>query len=112
MNVIVQSKTMEVTEAIREFAETHAQKLLEHDPKVAQVTIYLEHNKKKKNDEFGSSAKFLVDEPGKKVLVEEHAKDLYTAIADAARATSLKLSKLKKKNAARSTAAKRGMVKI
>ena len=50
MNVIVQSKTLEVTDALRAFCEKQAQKVNRFARRFSSVTIYIENIKRKKND--------------------------------------------------------------
>jgi ribosomal subunit interface protein len=100
MNVIVQSKTIVVTQAIRSFAIQQARKLQKHRPNISQVTVFLEIVKKKKNDVQAATAKFALEVPGKRIVVQERAKDLYTAISDASRGTARQLQKVKERHEA------------
>jgi ribosomal subunit interface protein len=95
MNVIVQSKTLVVTEAIRSFVRRQLRRLNHRGAKIAKVTVFLENVKKKKNDVHSASAKILIDLPGKNILVQERAQDLYFAIGEAARAATRRLSDIK-----------------
>ena len=84
MNVIVQSKTLVITEALRSFAEQQAEKLRRRGQKISQVTVFLEQVARKKNDVQAATAKFLIELPGKQVVVQHKAHDLYLAISEAA----------------------------
>jgi len=95
MNVIVQSKTLVVTAAIRSFVRRQVMRLNRRGEKISQVTVFLENVSKKKNDLRSASAKILIDLPGKNIIVQEKAKDVYFAISEAARAATLQMSKVK-----------------
>lgn len=97
MNVIVQSKTLVVTEAIRSFVRRQVLRLNHRDAKISKVTVFLENVAKKKNDLRSASAKILVDLPGKNIMVQEHAKDIYFAVTQAARAATHQVSKVKER---------------
>lgn len=103
MNVIVQSKTTVVTEALRNFAEKQAQKFAKSGRKIEQVVVFLENVKKKKNDIHGATAQFLIEVPGKNIVVRERAKDLYQAMTSAADRTLQQLNKMKEKQFLRRT---------
>ncbi len=97
MNVIVQSKTMTVTQALRDFAAKQARKFNRSGRKIEQVVVFLEIVKKKKNDMQAATAQFLISVPGKDIVVRERARDMYQAIATAADRTMLQLNKAKEK---------------
>jgi ribosomal subunit interface protein len=101
MNVIVQSKTLVVTEAIRSFATQQAHRLLRKGRKIGQVTVFLELIKRKKNDMSAATAKFYVDLPGKNIFVQERASDLYLAISQASKRVTRRIGKVKEKRALR-----------
>ncbi len=105
MNVIVQSKTIPVTAAMRNFIVKQASRLQRRSTHILKVTVFVELVKKKKNDVQAATAKFLIDIPGKNIVVQEKAKNLYRAIHDAGRATSLLLSREKNRNHAHVLAA-------
>src|SRR6185369_5164953 len=97
MNVIVQSKTFAVTEALRAFIKKHLTQLFRRRGRVSQVIVYLEVVPKKKNDLFAMSAKIYIDVPGKNIVVQERAEDLYLAIVQAAHSAARQLRKFKEK---------------
>ena len=101
MNVIVQSKTLVITAAIRRFAEQQASRFARRTNRISQITVFLEQVKRRKNDTNAATAKFFIDLPGKNIVVQEKAKDLYFAIAEAARRTMRQLGKAKEKRARR-----------
>ncbi len=94
MTVIVHSKTLKVTQAIRSAVLHHAQRLLKRFPRVSQINVFLEKAARKKNDSYASQAEFLVKSPGKDVVVKKTAVDLYKAIHDSAHTAILSLQKL------------------
>jgi len=97
MHVIVQSKTFAVTEALRAFVEKYVSRLFRRQTKVTQITVYLECVPKKKNDVFATSAKIYIDLPGKNIIVQEKAEDLYLAIMQAAHSAARKMRKVKER---------------
>jgi ribosomal subunit interface protein len=97
MNVIVQSKTLVVTEAIRSFVRRQVLRLNNRGAQISQVTVFLENVAKKKNDIQSASAKILIDLPGKNIVVQERAKDLYFAISEAARTATNQVSRMRKR---------------
>ncbi len=101
MNVIVQSKTMVITEAMRSFALRQANKFLRRGRKIVNITVFLELIKKKKNDTHAATAKFLIGIPGKNIVVQERARDVYEAITQAARSSVRQLGKFKEKRVRR-----------
>ncbi|MBW7955853.1 ribosome-associated translation inhibitor RaiA [Patescibacteria group bacterium] len=99
MNIIVQSKTFAVTEALRAFVEKHVTRLFRKRGRISQVVVYLESVPKKKNDLFSTSAKIYIDVPGKNIVVQEKAADLYLAISQAAQSAARQLRKTKERRA-------------
>lgn len=97
MNVIVQSKTFKVTEAIRAFVERQLGKLFRKYDRISQVTVFLESVPKKKNDLSATSAKIYVDVPGKNIVAQEKAQDLYFAIHEATKSAVRQLRKLRER---------------
>lgn len=93
--VDVQSKTITVTNAIRNFVTQQTQRIWKHGGSVARVTVFLDLVKRKKNDSHAASAKVLVDLPGKNVVVEERSKNLYQAISSALKVATRKLGENK-----------------
>ncbi len=97
MQVIVQSKTFTVTEALRAFIGKHLTRLFRRRGRVSQVIVYLEVVPKKKNDLFATSAKIYLGVPGKSIVVQERAEDLYLAIVQAAHSAARQLRKFKER---------------
>ena len=99
MNVIVQSKTMVVTEALRSFVVRQARKLDRRRQRISSVIVFLEAVKRKKNDVSATTARFLISVPGKTIVVQERAQDLYLAISQAARGAIRQVGKAKERRA-------------
>lgn len=97
MNVIVQSKTFKVTEAIRAFVERQLVKMFRKHDRISQVMVFLESVPKKKNDLSATSAKIYVNLPGKNIVAQEKAQDLYLAINEATRSAVRQLRKLRER---------------
>jgi ribosomal subunit interface protein len=101
MNVIVQSKTLVITEAIRSFVTQQTHRLIRKGRKIGQITVFLELIKRKKNDMSAATAKFYVDLPGKNIFVQERATDLYLAISQASRGVARRIGKVKNRRSLR-----------
>lgn len=97
MTVIVESKKMKVTQAIRIFAEKQAEKLKKLEKGVSQVRIYLESVAKKKSDVHSNIVTYYISIPGKNLVVKKHAVDMYAAIVDATEGAVRKLRKVNEK---------------
>ena len=97
MTVIVESKKMKVTQAIRIFAQNQADKLKKLEKGVSQVRIYLETVAKKKSDIYANMVTYHVSVPGKDIIVKKHATDMYAAIVDATQGALRKLRKVNEK---------------
>lgn len=83
MNIIVQGKTLEITQALRDFVEQHAQKLEKVSKKIVKVSVFLEQVNKKENDEHRALVKYKVELPGKDICVKSRAHNLYDAVSSA-----------------------------
>lgn len=97
MKVIVQSKTLKLTQALQAFATRQAQKILKTGTRVSQVRVYLEKVKRKNNDPHGVSVRYRAEVPGKDIFVRIKAKDMYNAIVKATEGASRKIRKTKEK---------------
>jgi ribosomal subunit interface protein len=97
MTFIVQSKTLPVTDAMRQFAEAQAQKILKTGQRVEKITLFLETVKRRKNDVKAMTAKFNIDIPGKNIVITRHARDMYEAIVEAANRSTRYLLRQKEK---------------
>lgn len=97
MTVIVESKKMKVTQAIRIFAQEQAEKLKKLEKGVSQVRIYLENVAKKKSDSYSNIVTYHIEIPGKNIVVKKHAQDMYVAIVEATQGAVRKLRKVSEK---------------
>jgi ribosomal subunit interface protein len=98
MQVFVHSKTLEITAAMRQFAERHFQKMLNKGRKVLAVNLFLESVTRKKNDIQSSIARVQIVLPGKDIVVERHSHDLYQAILDVAANATRQVRKTREKH--------------
>lgn len=97
MNVTVQSKTLEVTDALRAFCEKHARKVDRFGRKISSVNIYIENVKRKKNDPTSASVQYSVKLPGSILVVKRTAVDMYDAVIDATNGIMRQIRKCKEK---------------
>jgi ribosomal subunit interface protein len=95
MQVLVESKKLTVTAALRAFVQKHAQKLATLGIRVRQVRVFLENVARKTGEAHRSGVTIRVEMPGKDVVVERKDHDLYTAIVAATERVKFQLSKLK-----------------
>jgi len=97
MNVTVQSKTLEVTDALRAFCEKQAQKVNRFGRRISSVNIYIENIKRKKNDPSSASVQYSVKLPGSVVVVKRTAADMYEAVVSATNGIMRQVRKCKEK---------------
>jgi len=99
MNVIVQSKDVAVTKAIRNFIQLQIErKIFKMNNRVSQIRVYLEHIARKDSDPKRALVKFKALIPGKKpVIVKSTSHNLYDAIVDATDGVARKIRKVKEK---------------
>lgn len=97
MNILVHSKSMRITDAMREFVIKQVNKLGKFSHKVKSVNVFLETAKNKAGIEQEAVAKVQVMIPGKDVMTKSKASDLYLAVSEAITDASLSLRKRKEK---------------
>lgn len=97
MNVIVQSKTLEITDALRAFCEKQASKVSRFGRKISSITIHIENISRKKNDPTAASVQYSVDIPGRVLVVKRTAVNLYDAVVDATNGIMRQVRKTKEK---------------
>jgi ribosomal subunit interface protein len=99
MTLIVESKRLKLTKALREFVSKQTQKLTKLGQQGAtKVAVYLETVKKKSNDPTANSVTYALSLPGRKVIVvKKHAVDMYQAIVAASSEAFRKLRKVKER---------------
>ena len=83
MQVIVESKNLTVTEALRLHIVKQAQKIERLKKPVTAVRVYLENIKKKSNDPKANGVTIRVEMTGHDVTVHKTAVDMYEAIVQA-----------------------------
>jgi ribosomal subunit interface protein len=98
MDVIVQTKSLKVTRALREFIQRQSHKLEKlRDLNVSKITVYLEQDTRKSNKNKKVSVKYNIELPGKDLWVEIDGYDFYDAIVDATNAALRKMRQKKEK---------------
>lgn len=97
MQVIVQSKTVEVTEALRGFIHKQLSRLLKNSERITTTTVFLETVKRKKNDTTAMRVKICIDLPSAPFCVEREGTDLYQVVVDAAHRAQRYVRKKKEK---------------
>ena len=98
MVIIVESKTLPITQALRHAVETQAQHITRLSQKIILIRVSLETIAKKKNDTQASIAQFMVEIPGKNIIVRKKAQDLYVAVTQAAQRAAQQLIRTQKKH--------------
>ena len=97
MTVIVESKRLKVTQAMRAFIEEQALKLSKLGKGVMQIRVHLEKVAKKSNDPHANIVTFHVSIPGKDLVVTKTAVDMYEAVVATSEATVRQLRKMYEK---------------
>lgn len=93
MTVIVESKQMKVTSGLRAHVEAQAQKLLKLSKNVTGIRVHLETVRKKSNDTLANIVTYVVELPGKDVIVKKRAVDMYQAIIQASEGAARQVRK-------------------
>lgn len=83
MQVIVESKNLDVTKALRTHTEKQARKVSRLQKNVEKVRVFLETIKKKSNDPLANKVTYEVAIKGRNIVVKTHAQDMYDAIVKA-----------------------------
>jgi ribosomal subunit interface protein len=97
MRVIVQSKTIEVTSALRAFIRQQVMKIIGRNRKISCVTVFLETIKRRKNDDKSMIVKLVIEVPRKPIVVERRAEDMYKAVVEVTRRAARYLRKRKER---------------
>lgn len=97
MNILVHSKTLQITDAMRQFVTRQATKLGKFSHKVTAINVFLETVKTKAGIEQEAIAKVHVMIPGKDVIVKSKAHDLYLAVSQATKDAARSLRKKKER---------------
>lgn len=99
MQVIIDSKNLTVTEALRLHIVKQAKKLERLNKPITAVRVYLETIAKKRNDPKANGVTFHVELPGKDLTITKHAVDMYEAIVEAAEGAARLVRKAAEKRA-------------
>ncbi|MBP7700731.1 HPF/RaiA family ribosome-associated protein [Candidatus Woesebacteria bacterium] len=97
MTVLVESKKMKVTQAIRLFAQKQASKVSKLGKSVLGIRIHLEKISKKKMDKNSNIVTYFLDVPGKNIVVKSKSTNMYDAIVEATTSAVRKLRKVNEK---------------
>ncbi|MEO8582021.1 MAG: ribosome-associated translation inhibitor RaiA [Patescibacteria group bacterium] len=97
MNILVHSKTLKITDGLRQYVMKQVLKLGKFSHKVTAVNVFLETVRTKAGVEQEASAQVHVMIPGKDVVTKSKAHDLYLAVSEAMKDASLSLRKRKEK---------------
>ncbi len=97
MDVLVESKTIPVTDALRALAVKQARRISRLGARVLRIRVIFETIGKKRNDAQATMVQFLVELPGRDVVVRRRARDLYQALIDAAHHTARQVRRAKEK---------------
>lgn len=93
MTVIVESKRMKVTKALRTFIENQTRKIVKLNKNAKNVRVHLETVEKKSNDPLSNMVTFLIEIPGKNIVITKRAVNMYDAIVDATAGAARQLRK-------------------
>ncbi|NCN06848.1 MAG: ribosome-associated translation inhibitor RaiA [Candidatus Pacebacteria bacterium] len=93
MTVIVESKRMKVTKALRSFIEKQTRKIVKLNKNAKNVRVHLETIEKKSNDPLSNVVTFLVEIPGRNIVIKKHAVNMYDAIVAATESAARQLRK-------------------
>ncbi len=98
MSILIQSKTLSVTAGLRSFIERQTRKLFTKSHRIQGVTVFLETiGRRKKNDQSATIARIKLSLPGKDVVVQRRAADLYQAIVEASHSAARQITRVKDK---------------
>lgn len=96
MSILIQSKTLSITEALRAYIEQQVPKLLRRSNRIQTVSVFLETiGKRKKHDPSAMIARIKLSVPGRDVVVEKRAANLYHAITEVTLSAARQLEKVK-----------------
>ncbi|MBT3249463.1 MAG: ribosome-associated translation inhibitor RaiA [Candidatus Pacebacteria bacterium] len=83
MRILIASKTLEITTAMREFAHEQALKLDKLGQRISKVQVFLDQRVAKSKRDRNALVKYVVNLPGKTIVIKTKAADMYDAIVDA-----------------------------
>lgn len=97
MDVIVTSKTLQITQALKAAAIRQARKLVRFGHRIVRVRVSLEAVAKKHQSMQAAVVQYQVELPGKQVIVRRQARDMYEALVDAAASAARQIRKTKER---------------
>jgi len=97
MDVIVTSKTLQITQALKAAAVRQATKLFRFGHRILRVRVSLEAVAKKKSNITAAVVQYRVELPGRDVIVRRQAQDMYEALVDAASSAARQVRKVKER---------------
>jgi ribosomal subunit interface protein len=97
MRVLVASKTLELTRALRKFTQDQAVKLGKLGQRISKVQVSLDQRVKKSKRDRNALVKYVVSLPGKTVVIKCKGADMYDAITDATDKAARQIRKFKEK---------------
>jgi ribosomal subunit interface protein len=112
MNILVQAKNGEATQALRSFIKNQLNRVEKLGVPIRQVRVFLENIARKDSDEHRASVKVDIEIKGKKkVAVKSHAHDLYQAVVEASKDALRQVRKRKEKDVSRLRKKQRALTK-
>ncbi len=97
MQIQIASKTLEITNALRQFASDQADKLHKFNQQIFKVRISLDQLAKGTKRDRNALVKYVVSIPGKTVVMKHKAHDMYDAIVESTEKVTRQLRKIKEK---------------
>lgn len=98
MNVIVHSKSVPVTQAIRGFVERQSIKIAKLSQPITEIRVFLDNVRTSQGLNQESKVKVKVAVRGKDIVVAAKAKDMYRAITEAIEDATRALRKKKERH--------------
>lgn len=83
MRILIASKTLKITQSLREFAREQALRLNKLGQRVSKVQVFLEQRVAKSKRDRNALVKYVVSLPGKTLVTKRKAADMYEGIIDA-----------------------------
>ncbi len=97
MRILVASKTLKITQSLREFANQQALKLEKLGQRISKVQVFLEQRVAKSKRDRNALVKYVVNLPGKTLVTKYRGRDMYEAIIDATNRMIRQTRKFKEK---------------
>lgn len=97
MHVLIASKTLKITQAMRDFAQEQAEKLERLQQRVSKIRIVMEKMVPGSKREEDVVIKIVVGLPGKTIVIKHTAHDMYEGLVEAADKVMRQARKFKEK---------------